>query len=37
LRDVGFRVRTLRGYGDQRMIEGCVGFVARKPPELGHS
>ena len=31
LRDVGFRVRTVRAYGGQPMIEGCVGFVARKP------
>lgn len=31
LRDVGFRVRTVRAYGAQPMIEGCVGFVASKP------
>ena len=31
LRDVGFKVRTLSAYGTQPMIEGCVGFVARKP------
>lgn len=31
LRDVGFRVRTIGGYGDQRLIQGCVGFIARKP------
>jgi SAM-dependent methyltransferase len=31
LRDVGFRVRTVRAYGRQPMIEGCVGFIARKP------
>jgi SAM-dependent methyltransferase len=31
LRNAGFRVRTVRAYGDQPMIEGCVGFVARKP------
>ena len=30
LRDAGFSVRTVRAYGDQPMIEGCVGFVARK-------
>ena len=30
LRDVGFGVRTVRAYGSQPMIEGCVGFVARK-------
>jgi SAM-dependent methyltransferase len=30
LRDAGFRVRTVRAYGDQPMIDGCVGFVARK-------
>jgi SAM-dependent methyltransferase len=30
LRDLGFRVRTVRAYGDQPMIAGCVGFVARK-------
>ena len=32
LRRAGFRVRTIGGYGAQRMIEGCVGFIARKPP-----
>jgi SAM-dependent methyltransferase len=31
LRRAGFRVRTLRRYGEQTMIDGCVGFVARKP------
>lgn len=31
LRRAGFRVRTLRGYGEQTMIDGCVGFMARKP------
>lgn len=31
LRSVGFRVRTIGAYGAQQMIEGCVGFVARKP------
>lgn len=31
LRRVGFRVRTIDAYGAQRMIEGCVGFIARKP------
>lgn len=31
LRGVGFRVRTVGAYGAQRMIEGCVGFIARKP------
>jgi len=31
LRDAGFRVRTIGAYGEQRMIKGCVGFVARKP------
>jgi SAM-dependent methyltransferase len=31
LRGVGFRVRTLRAYGNQPMIKGCVGFIARKP------
>ena len=31
LRNAGFRVRTVRAYGEQPMIEGCVGFVARKP------
>lgn len=30
LRGAGFRVRTVAAYGDQPMIEGCVGFVARK-------
>lgn len=31
LRSAGFRVRTVSGYGEQRMIDGCVGFMARKP------
>jgi SAM-dependent methyltransferase len=31
LRSVGFRVRTIGAYGAQQMIEGCVGFIARKP------
>lgn len=31
LRRAGFRVRTLRGYGEQTMIDGCVGFMARRP------
>ena len=33
LREAGFRVRTVHAYGDQPMIEGCVGFVARKPQD----
>ena len=33
LRDAGFRVRTVRAYGDEPMIYGCVGFVARKPKD----
>jgi SAM-dependent methyltransferase len=31
LRDAGFRVRSLGSYGEQKMIEGCVAFLARKP------
>jgi SAM-dependent methyltransferase len=31
LRRAGFRVRTVRAYGEQPMIGNCVGFVARKP------
>jgi SAM-dependent methyltransferase len=31
LRDAGFRVRTLSGYGEQNMLAGCVAFMARKP------
>jgi hypothetical protein len=31
LREAGFRVRTLKSYGEQKMIPGCVGFLARKP------
>lgn len=31
LRDAGFRVRTLTGYGEQTMLAGCVAFMARKP------
>jgi len=30
LREAGFRVRTLKSYGEQEMIPGCVGFLARK-------
>jgi len=31
LQAVGFRVRTLKGYGDMRFPRGYVGFLARKP------
>jgi hypothetical protein len=31
LREVGFRVRLLRGYGKLRFPPGYAGFVARKP------
>jgi SAM-dependent methyltransferase len=31
LREVGFRVRIVRGYGDYPLPQGLVGFVARKP------
>ena len=31
LRQAGFRVRTVRGYGDLRFLKAQVGFVARKP------
>jgi SAM-dependent methyltransferase len=31
LRRAGFKVRTIGTYGEQRMIKGCVGFIARKP------
>lgn len=31
LREAGFRVRTLRGYGKSRLPDGPVGFLARKP------
>lgn len=31
LREIGFRVRTITSYGEQKMIPGCVGFLARKP------
>ena len=34
LRSAGFRVRTTGAYGKQPMIEGCVGFVARKPRDV---
>lgn len=30
LRKIGFRVRTVRGYGEHRFPKGYVGFVARK-------
>ena len=32
LRAAAFRVRTLRSYGEQTMIEGCVALLARKAP-----
>jgi len=31
LRNQGFRVRTIRGYGQLRFAKGWLGFVARKP------
>ena len=31
LREIGFRVRTARGYGDFRFPKGLVGLIARKP------
>lgn len=31
LREIGFRVRMLRGYGRLRFVRGHHGFVARKP------
>ena len=31
LRRVGFRVRIVRGYGQQRFPGAYVGFIARKP------
>ena len=31
LRDVGFRVRRMRAYGDQPMLPGRVAFRARRP------
>ena len=31
LRDVGFRVRVLRGYGTLRFARGHAGLLARKP------
>jgi SAM-dependent methyltransferase len=31
LREAGFRVRTLRAYGEHQLIKGCIGFLARKP------
>ncbi len=37
LREVGFRVRFVRAYGNQPMIKGCVGFVARKPKQARNS
>jgi SAM-dependent methyltransferase len=37
LRSIGFRVRTLRGYGPVRFGPGHVGFIARKPMELERS
>jgi hypothetical protein len=30
LRDTGFRVRVLAGYGPQRFVPGHAGFLARK-------
>lgn len=31
LRSAGFRVRTVRSYGDMRFPHGLVGFIARRP------
>lgn len=31
LREVGFRVRLVRGYGSYRLGESLAGFIARKP------
>jgi hypothetical protein len=31
LREVGFRVRRLAGYGEMRFAPGLAGFLARKP------
>lgn len=31
LREIGFRVQTVRGYGDFRFPKGLVGLIARKP------
>jgi len=31
LREIGFRVRTVRGYGKLRFLKGQVGLIARKP------
>jgi hypothetical protein len=31
LRQTGFEVRRLRGYGDVRFQSGHAGFLARKP------
>ena len=33
LKDAGFRVQTIRGYGRLRFGKGWLGFVARKPPD----
>ena len=35
LREAGFRVRSLRSYGEQKMIGGCVAFHARKASPVG--
>jgi len=35
LRATAFRVRTLGSYGEQKMIEGCVAFLARKSGKDG--
>jgi hypothetical protein len=31
LRGAGFRVRTIRGYGDLRFVKAHVGLIARRP------
>jgi hypothetical protein len=31
LRKIGFRVRTMRGYGSWRFPPAVIGFLARKP------
>lgn len=35
LRQAGFSVRLLDGYGKQTLPKGCIGFMAQKPPGRG--
>jgi len=33
LESIGFQVQAVRGYGEYRLGQGVVGFVAKRPSE----